>query len=516
MKKKFVGALLGAMLALGAGLFHSPPAFAETVEAEGEYIMGDGTEENQGVAKERARKQALRNAGETACVLVETFAESIDGELTRDEIRTISANVLRVISAPIRPVVVGDVIKFVCHITVEVEKENVLNYINSNSKMQIDESMRRIKELEAENARINEELAALKKRAAGASESERLEINTAIKRNEKEFTALQYTEQGSAFYDKREYNKAVEVLNKAIELNPEYSNAWAWLGAVCNDLGNTDKAIGYNQKAIALDPKNALAWNNLGVSYNYLGDNKKSIEYYRKAAQLDPKLLYPFGNLGRIYAETGEFDKALEYANKAVSLNPKHSFAWIALGEALQAKGDFQKSLESYQKAVGCDSRNQLAWTFLGDGWLNVNNPSKAAECFNRALELLRDQTKLYPEDSLCLSNIGGVYLRLKKYDDAVMYFRKSLEMNPNFADVWTSLGFVYFGAENYDEALKAFTKSVELAPNKAEVWAALGYTYFKTENYNEALKSFNKAVELAPNNQEFRTARDTLAAYVN
>ena len=48
MKKKIAAAILGAMLAFGV---HSSPVFAETVEADGEYYMGDGTEENQVVAK---------------------------------------------------------------------------------------------------------------------------------------------------------------------------------------------------------------------------------------------------------------------------------------------------------------------------------------------------------------------------------------------------------------------------------------------------------------------------------
>lgn len=87
IRKKFVGALLGAVLAFGQGFFHPPPAFAETktVEADDEYIMGDGTDENQGIAKERARREAIRVASESVCVLVETFAESIDGELPRDQ-----------------------------------------------------------------------------------------------------------------------------------------------------------------------------------------------------------------------------------------------------------------------------------------------------------------------------------------------------------------------------------------------------------------------------------------------
>lgn len=55
MRKKFVAALLGGLLTFGQGLFNPTPTFAETktVDADGEYIMGDGLEENPVTAKKR-------------------------------------------------------------------------------------------------------------------------------------------------------------------------------------------------------------------------------------------------------------------------------------------------------------------------------------------------------------------------------------------------------------------------------------------------------------------------------
>lgn len=130
--------------------------------------------------------------------------------------------------------IVGDSsVKFICHVTVSVERSNVLDYIRQNSKGQLDDSAQRIKKLEEDYARVSAELAEYKRRYQTATQTERAEINTAIKRNEKEFTALQYTEQGAAFYDKREYKKAVEALNKALEINPRLFQC---VGVACRSL----------------------------------------------------------------------------------------------------------------------------------------------------------------------------------------------------------------------------------------------------------------------------------------
>ena len=70
MRKKFVAALLGGLLTFGQGILQPTPVFAETktVEANGEYIMGDGLEENPVTAKKRARQEAMRIASESVCV----------------------------------------------------------------------------------------------------------------------------------------------------------------------------------------------------------------------------------------------------------------------------------------------------------------------------------------------------------------------------------------------------------------------------------------------------------------
>ena len=96
------------------------------IEADGYAIMGDGPEENPAVAQERARKDAKRAASEQAGVYVESLSEVQKGLLTRDEVRTISANILEVQSDPITvEVLSGIVIRYHCHITVLVDTDIV-------------------------------------------------------------------------------------------------------------------------------------------------------------------------------------------------------------------------------------------------------------------------------------------------------------------------------------------------------------------------------------------------------
>ena len=127
LKKKLTVAVLGALMFSPAilpqnNLIPASIVCAEvkTIEADGYYIMGDGTEENQGVAKERARENAKRAASEQAGVFVESLSIMQNGNLTQDEIRTFSATVLQVMSAPVKIETNGDSLIFHCHITAQL------------------------------------------------------------------------------------------------------------------------------------------------------------------------------------------------------------------------------------------------------------------------------------------------------------------------------------------------------------------------------------------------------------
>ena len=232
-------------------------AEVQTIEADGYYIMGDGLEENQGVAKERAREDAKRAASEQACTFVESLSEIQNNNLSRDEIRTFSVSILKIINEDIFPELEGKSIKFHCHITVTVDTDNLTEKLQQElyrNKQKFDDLTRQIKEKDAEIARLNSEIENFKKEFKTASENKQKEIKTEVKVNEKQFTAMQWNDRGLIYYNAGDYDKAVGCLNKSIELNPKFEVAWSNLGTIYSHLKNYDKAIECLNKAVEFNP----------------------------------------------------------------------------------------------------------------------------------------------------------------------------------------------------------------------------------------------------------------------
>ena len=154
------------------------------VEATGQYVIGDGPDENIATAKERARMEAMRLAAEQGRTFVESLTEVVNSTLTKDEIRVITAQIMQIDKEDIQPIVDGKYITYVCHIiaTIDTDAINIDDYISN--KRALEENVK----LQAEINRLKAENIDLKSRYQhAASPEEKNEIARQVKNNELNF-----------------------------------------------------------------------------------------------------------------------------------------------------------------------------------------------------------------------------------------------------------------------------------------------------------------------------------------
>ena len=152
-----------------------------TVEATGQYIVGDGPDENISSAKERARLDAMRMAAERGGVFVESLSQIVNSHLTKDEVYVITTQIMRIESEKIQPEVEGNSIKYVCKIEAKIDTDSadIESYINN--KVALNENIR----LKNEIDRLQKENNALKEQYKNALSSvEKNNIAKQFKENE--------------------------------------------------------------------------------------------------------------------------------------------------------------------------------------------------------------------------------------------------------------------------------------------------------------------------------------------
>lgn len=108
------------------------------------------------------------------------------------------------------------------------------------------------------------------------------------------------------------------------------------MGDIYAQEGNLEGAIQEFKKAVELKPDYADAYHNLANTYYHKGDLQQAIKLYQQALLFNPKLFDSYYNLGIIYLNTGNLDLAIKQFQKALQLNPQDANAQRALNFALR------------------------------------------------------------------------------------------------------------------------------------------------------------------------------------
>lgn len=146
MLKKLLCAALCALL-LPTATTHAAPTI---IEADGVYTMGDNDTPKS--ARDAARNEAMRAATERAGVYIESTSDVQDSALTKDEIRTVAAAVLRVTEEEITPTLIGDVWRYHVHLVCSVDTEGIDLKALAGSKAELDRLRQERDALRSENA----------------------------------------------------------------------------------------------------------------------------------------------------------------------------------------------------------------------------------------------------------------------------------------------------------------------------------------------------------------------------
>lgn len=190
------------------------------------------------------------------------------------------------------------------------------------------------------------------------------EINTNIDVNnlDKDSYVYSYIEAWS-YYNKGQYNKALEACNTAIVANSEYANTFGILiPKILIATKNTDKVKGYFRTAIYNEPFNYNLITNIGKIYendlqNY--DNAKEMFNFALLLNKDEDVLYY--NLAFIDLAMDNTDQAINNLKKAISINENNYKYYRTLGTVYFNNKDYDKAIESIRKAYSLNEKDVLS-----------------------------------------------------------------------------------------------------------------------------------------------------------
>ena len=126
-------------------------------------------------------------------------------------------------------------------------------------------------------------------------------------------TAKEHYRKGLAHQENREYDAAIREYLKAIEGDPEFTDAMDNLGLVYRMAGKLDEAERWYDRSLSIRPNNVTALGNLAVLYRFKGMSEKAVKLYKTAVEIAPQDPEPYYGLGCTLHEKGDFAESIKY-----------------------------------------------------------------------------------------------------------------------------------------------------------------------------------------------------------
>ena len=234
---------------------------------------------------------------------------------------------------------------------------------------------------------------------------------------------------------KRSVEYAIQLFEKAIELDPRYAAAYAACSGAYGQMYQyfsrrddfREKAQEFSFKALMYDSNLPEAYAAMGLSYFIWGKLEEAAASGRKAIELDPDNFIAYWTLGRIHFTTGKFTEALELFQRVVDLKPGFYVAhldlkqtYVSLGREAEAAVALTKVMEILPTYLLQNPDDARAKLFYAMTLLELGRREEAIAEGTAALELA-------PGDSLMLYNVACLYAQLGEKKKAIATLRDAI-----------------------------------------------------------------------------------------
>lgn len=324
---------------------------------------------------------------------------------------------------------------------------------------------------------------AMAARAAGnlsLAEQKYLEVTHVVPGN-----ANAYENLGIVYVMEIKYRNAVDVLKKAILLEPNLAGAHVMLGLSYYELYDPDNAVRAFHSALRLNPndKNALLY--LAKSQIQIRDYKGAVATLEKARKLEPSNPDVVYCLGLSYMKL-----MLEAVNRLGVIAPKSYQFFLLLAQDAEARDDDRAAITDYRQALEVQPRAIGVHYALGNAYARVGQYDQAADEFKTEL-------KFNPDDPLALWKLGLLALRTNP-QEARKFLGRAILLKPDFAPAVVADGRALALLGHTSEAVVKFRKAERLDPNEDSVHYLLANAYRRLGQLKESEKEMARFKELA------------------
>jgi Flp pilus assembly protein TadD len=199
------------------------------------------------------------------------------------------------------------------------------------------------------------------------------------------------------------------------------------LGVTLEHRGNFTKAIENLEAALRINPDYADAHSALGFAFAIQGRLSEALEQFNYALRLRPRLATAHTGLGLLLARQGNLSEAADHFHRALDSDPRDAQAHVNLGLILEKWGQWGEAATHFRQAAQIDPDSEQAQRAQREWGLALAEQGELSE----ATIHLRAVLRINPRDARAHQSLGEVLLRQGQADEAEEHFREARRLRP-------------------------------------------------------------------------------------
>ncbi|MCB2182010.1 MAG: tetratricopeptide repeat protein [Desulfobulbaceae bacterium] len=293
------------------------------------------------------------------------------------------------------------------------------------------------------------------------------------------------------------FDQAAVRLEKLIEAFPNQVRYLNGLAFVTIQQGYLDRAVELLDRAIAVDPENHVTLVGLSQTLLSLGKPAEALPYIEKTYLLNAQDLALKEQLATVYAQLGMYGKARPLVVQLAE-QPDAPLAYLKLGAQVHDGLELKNlAAEYWQKVLEKDDSDETAHVWLASYYRNEGRCSDALPHLLFALKQTDADPKLH-------AGIGECYVKLNDPSKAMAHFEKFLAYFPGDKEVIRQLVNIHASLGQGEATLAALDRYFEVEPDPSPVnLRQAAQLYDAAGRYHDAIPLYRRLLKTNPNDPE-------------
>ncbi len=328
---------------------------------------------------------------------------------------------------------------------------------------------------------------------------------------------------GDAYLHTDSLDNANQAFYKARDMDENSAQALAGIGDVYAKQNIYDAAITNYKDALALDSTNIEIRLKLANTYMKTGKGKEAYDQFADVSRMAPNNSEGQYQAGELLYANKLYDEALPFLEKYHKLVPDDYKTVLQIGESALNAGKYDVAVKYYKEYIAKYPNSLGAEKQLASAYYFAKQPAESYNIFKTippdsldvkdlvrfglAANLTGDTAAtvkawthaVTTDTSLHVieNQLAGLLFSMKKYDQAIFYFKKYIAAVPTDYAAALNMGLCYVASLNYADAIAALRNVTLQKPDMYLAWRWLALAYAAADSMPQAASAYQQVMNL-------------------